>query len=762
MEHHPSLDSVDASLQVDRVISFGSSPSGSLPDLLMDIDSPALTEGDREISDHQLIKKPSASLDPGNINDPPSETAAIAAATTTENTLSSSLSSSAPYPLSTQFISLVPRGFTAITPTSQSNNSSPSSSQAPSLTQVSTVLNSDTPPRHLEQTPSSAPLSPLAPKADTDGGLSTASSILKVQTSTGDRNSSTVSPRSRPKLFFEDSDSDHGSNSPRSRPNGTSEGDGSVSTQPTQTSEDFQLDNSLLTFTVHPPVDPSDGPSTSFQSATSHSAASGARRPSRTPSAPPSNSKLAGSITKGLSGRLGSLGVGQTSDRNKQSASSDSDSEIEYMSGLTPVKNEPSTAARTKSIEVKQEREAPGSIKRKLSFVGNDQSDSIGPQPTVLPEEGGYLGEFVVEGYTMVKGKGYCQPGSAVFLSRIEPQAGKARPNPSNVSSTGAQRSLKDMMKPKVETKDNSKAPKVKPNTIIRLKNDRGFEIGKLPIKTTSWLAPLLDLHLLTIKGTIVHCDVPISRVGDTIVLSLDVWLKPEAFVEIDIKRPLATEKTAILADSSKPAFGVEGLATEEEIRLGKRKDGLKVMFQKIGLRPRRSSSISNKKLKSTGITKPFSLEKGKTGELAQNQPEVGSTGDEDEAGDEIDEDQLDSIYAKAQKDDRELDEMEPAKTFTLTLRPYQKQALKWMADLERGLKSSRDSALHPLWQEYAFAPEKQDFDSGEIVDLEHWVEPNMFYYNPYSGELSLKFPRVDQVCRGGILADSMGMGKTL
>ncbi|KAI5305591.1 hypothetical protein KEM56_003964 [Ascosphaera pollenicola] len=36
------------------------------------------------------------------------------------------------------------------------------------------------------------------------------------------------------------------------------------------------------------------------------------------------------------------------------------------------------------------------------------------------------------------------------------------------------------------------------------------------------------------------------------------------------------------------------------------------------------------------------------------------------------------------------------------------------------------------------------------------------FYVNPYSGELSLKFPAQEQHCLGGILADEMGLGKTI
>ena len=92
-------------------------------------------------------------------------------------------------------------------------------------------------------------------------------------------------------------------------------------------------------------------------------------------------------------------------------------------------------------------------------------------------------------------------------------------------------------------------------------------------------------------------------------------------------------------------------------------------------------------------------------------------------------------------------------------LRPYQRQALAWMADREAGAGSqpvgagaatgsgaeSKGSSAHgtvrrhPLWDEYAFA------------------DGSKFYLNPYNGEASLRFPRARPSARGGILADEMG-----
>jgi DNA repair protein RAD5 len=47
----------------------------------------------------------------------------------------------------------------------------------------------------------------------------------------------------------------------------------------------------------------------------------------------------------------------------------------------------------------------------------------------------------------------------------------------------------------------------------------------------------------------------------------------------------------------------------------------------------------------------------------------------------------------------------------------------------------------------YTFPP-KPD---GQFIDLTK--DEKLFYLNPYSGEMSLKFPRSERNCKGGILA---------
>jgi hypothetical protein len=58
----------------------------------------------------------------------------------------------------------------------------------------------------------------------------------------------------------------------------------------------------------------------------------------------------------------------------------------------------------------------------------------------------------------------------------------------------------------------------------------------------------------------------------------------------------------------------------------------------------------------------------------------------------------------------------------------------------------------------YKFSKEQELGEPIEIEDDDDWVDPKRkFYWNPYSGELSLEFPKPDATARGGILADAMG-----
>jgi DNA repair protein RAD5 len=115
-------------------------------------------------------------------------------------------------------------------------------------------------------------------------------------------------------------------------------------------------------------------------------------------------------------------------------------------------------------------------------------------------------------------------------------------------------------------------------------------------------------------------------------------------------------------------------------------------------------------------------------------------------------------LYRKAQSFDFNTPEVEPADTFAMNLRPYQKQSLYWMLAKEKDEKNeTREASMHPLWEEYKWP--LRDVDDKELPQVEG---QESFYVNPYSGEMSLDFPCQEQHCLGGILADEMGLGKTI
>ncbi|KAE9617606.1 hypothetical protein Lal_00034592 [Lupinus albus] len=92
-----------------------------------------------------------------------------------------------------------------------------------------------------------------------------------------------------------------------------------------------------------------------------------------------------------------------------------------------------------------------------------------------------------------------------------------------------------------------------------------------------------------------------------------------------------------------------------------------------------------------------------------------------------------------------ELEEKDAPSTLTCCLKPYQKQALYWMSEIEKGMNVERDAEnLHPCWSAYNIC-------DGRTI-----------YVNIFTGEATTRFPRATQMARGGILADAMGLGKTV
>ncbi|GAA5841303.1 hypothetical protein JCM9279_000609 [Rhodotorula babjevae] len=334
-----------------------------------------------------------------------------------------------------------------------------------------------------------------------------------------------------------------------------------------------------------------------------------------------------------------------------------------------------------------------------------------------------YFGEVFVEGFALSSSNAFVKlkPGEPITLHRLNPHLANAGSSSSTSTASAASKQRKSK---KLE------------NDVVRYLNAKGVEVGRISRDDSAWLAKLLDHDLLDVKGYCVACR-DNFRSGDDMQLSLTISLAKAAFTDPNTAAPEpVSHLTSVVG---KKGFLDDLRETDREKLLRERKKALNTLFDKADLQPyvEDGSAPTGTQSKRAMLSR---MEKGKG--------KAGPSGSEDEE-DEMNEIQLNLVYSKAIKNDASLPERDPPDTFSLTLRPYQKQALRWMAAMETGEEQARKSlSMHPLWEKYLFPGSKDPNDC--------------FYYNPYSGELSLEFPKASTHCRGGILADEMGLGKTI
>ncbi|KAJ7044998.1 DNA repair protein RAD5 [Mycena alexandri] len=412
------------------------------------------------------------------------------------------------------------------------------------------------------------------------------------------------------------------------------------------------------------------------------------------------------------------------------------DSEPEEMQPRTPLKSKrasQTTESKAGPSRKSSKTSAPPAKKRRISS----------PTPPDFPAT--YIGEVVFgHAWSNVSGKGYIKIGEEVKIMR-EPQGDAKKNGSSTAKKTGEgkkQMSITAMMKQPAKTPKNKKA-----DTIVRLYNSRGFEFGRLPQDQSSWMAKLLDLGIVEFRGKMTDCPDKLST-GATLIVTADIYLLPAAF------KPVRSDG----GDDKPTLMFSEGAETLDEQTLRERKASILKLFDVLGLRPQAGANFSGRKsdeeIHAEAMKKMEHRQSKKVTEIVGDGEEV-----EVEDGEELTENDLDMIYQKAQKGDRTMGEMEPPSTFTFTLRGYQKQALLWMHSLELGKMDAREAAsMHPLWSRYAFSHP----NNGGVIDLTADEIP--FYFNPYSGELSLDFPKAERTGRGGILAfvDLSMLGKTI
>lgn len=370
-----------------------------------------------------------------------------------------------------------------------------------------------------------------------------------------------------------------------------------------------------------------------------------------------------------------------------------------------------------------------------------DASISKAASRSSVPESR-YIGAFGVGGWATRSGAALIKHGEPVRIQRQQIQPPKP---PAARASKG--RTANQQLAPKIT---GSVARRV--DVIVRFTNSQGDEVGRLPKETANWVSTLIDQRVCKFEGTCVYAPERV-RTNDTIFLQLRCSLLKTAFDNHRFK-PADNRSTGIFEEKE----------TSEEKDLRLRQVALVKLFEEINLLPSKTSetTVKHKRqglLQAAEVAEQYERDDTKKAGYPDNEGSaLPPPSEEAEEGKELEQDQLDSLYKKAQSFDFDAPEAEPADTFAMELRPYQKQALFWMMAKEKDEKEEgKEISMHPLWEEYAW-PVK-DMDDKDVLTVDN---QDTFYVNPYSGELGLDFPIQEQHCLGGILADEMGLGKTI
>ncbi|RDY08011.1 DNA repair protein RAD5A, partial [Mucuna pruriens] len=258
---------------------------------------------------------------------------------------------------------------------------------------------------------------------------------------------------------------------------------------------------------------------------------------------------------------------------------------------------------------------------------------------------------------------------------------------------------------------------------IVRFSTEQAGEIGRIPNEWARCLLPLVRDRKVRIEG---QCKYAPNVLGimDSIVLSVSVFINSSMF---------GKHHQVSLKDAAN--------STDESVF-----HPLPTLFRLLGLNPFKKAELtpgdfySNKRPLSQRerYSLQVTLPRAKSEHPSQN----GHENDNEDSISEVDVENIVGVGSSS-----ELEEMDPPGNLLCELRPYQKQALYWMIQMEKGQSMDETATtLHPCWEAYHLA------DKRELV----------IYLNAFSGEATIEFPSTLQMARGGILADAMGLGKTI
>nr|DAD19846.1 TPA_asm: hypothetical protein HUJ06_021309 [Nelumbo nucifera] len=259
---------------------------------------------------------------------------------------------------------------------------------------------------------------------------------------------------------------------------------------------------------------------------------------------------------------------------------------------------------------------------------------------------------------------------------------------------------------------------------IVRFSTKQNGEIGRLPMDWARIVIPLVNSSKVKVCGRCIATPENLNLMQE-IVLYVSFYIHSSIFTEGD----KSSWKLEVLPHFDSTLYPLPAL-----FKLLKIKPYQKAEFTPEDLDNRKRSL--NLEGDSDETAPLFPLLKRKKGDQHPEQ-----SNDEQV----ISESALNKLVGTA--DTYNLEEMDPPKTLTCDLRPYQKQALYWMTEAEKGIDVEQAAkTLHPCWSAYRICDKRA----------------SAIYVNNFSGEATTQFPSATKMARGGILADAMGLGKTV
>src|SRR2546423_857974 len=179
-----------------------------------------------------------------------------------------------------------------------------------------------------------------------------------------------------------------------------------------------------------------------------------------------------------------------------------------------------------------------------------------------------------------------------------------------------------------------------KADVITRFTNARGDEVGRLPEETAKWVSTLLDQKICRFEGTCVYAPDRL-RVNDTVYLQLRSYMMRTAFEAAGFVN---------LKDDNRATGIFEEKESVEERELRLRQVALVTLFDEINLHPTTTNGTTAKH-KTQGILRAAEMaeqyDKDKSGKPKPS--DTSTPPSEEEDGEELEEDQLDALYKKAQ-----------------------------------------------------------------------------------------------------------------